>query len=228
MDIMKKILIFSALLLISGILIAQNPVAYLSAAKGSVDLMRSAKTFKPKRGDTLENKDQLKTGGESFASYKFIDGNTNIKVFANSVVNINTTILNGNLNKSVSITKGSVLSKVISGAGTFQIETPTTVASVKGTGFLTKVADNEQTLIIVTEGEVLVEVKDTGNIQSVSKGSTARIEPNGSLSVDKTSQEDINDLEKAEIAADAASETKVMRIQVTDEQGNIKYIEVKY
>ncbi len=224
---MKRLLLVITIVFISCLLSAEA-VAYLSASKGSVTFSRSNKSVKIKTGDLLENKDEIRTGGESFAAYKFIDGAANIRVFANSIVEINAKKQGNKLNKSVGITKGSILSNVKGGSGTFNVETPTTVASVRGTGFLTKVTEDKQTIIIVTEGEVMVEAKGSGQVRSVGAGNTASVDERGSIEVEKTSAAQMNEVERAEIEASSEPEPKTLRIQVTDDDGNIRYIDVTY
>ncbi|MDD2331909.1 MAG: FecR family protein [Candidatus Cloacimonetes bacterium] len=223
---MKKLILITILVIVALSLAAQSPVAYLSAVKGKVNLTRANKNLTAKRGEMLVNSDQLKTGSESFAAYKFVDGTTNIKVFANSTVQIKATSEAGKMSKTVSIAKGSVLTKV--SGGSFQVETPTTVASVKGTGFLTKVDEKGETMIIVTEGTVQVESKETGESQDVESGNTANVGTDGKINVEETSEEDMTDLEEEEAGADAEGTENTMKIQVTDENGNIKYIEIRY
>lgn len=224
---MKKILFTAIILSLIGLLSA-NSVAYLSSAKGKVNLSRNSKEIKFQPGDMLENKDVLMTGAESFAAYKFIDGTTNIKVFSNSEVVINSKKVGNSLNKNVKITKGSILSNVKSGGGAFQVETPTTVASVRGTGFLTKVSEEGITQITVTDGEVLIEIKESGESEAVQAGKTAVIDEFGTVSIEQTTEEQIDEIEKAEIEATRTEDKKQMRIQVTDDQGNIRYINISY
>ncbi|PKN77743.1 MAG: hypothetical protein CVU48_10615 [Candidatus Cloacimonetes bacterium HGW-Cloacimonetes-1] len=225
---MKKIVLLAIFVTLVFSLMSVDAVAYISASKGKVELTRNTKAQKFKVGDLLQNNDEIRTGGESFAAYKFVDDSANIKVFPNSVVKITAMKSGTKLNKSVAVTKGSVLSKVKKNSGAFQVETPTTVASVRGTGFLTKVSEDQTTMIIVTEGDVIVEIKESGETRSVSAGNTAQIDEFGNVAVEASSPEDINDLEQAEIEADQEPVIKTMRIQVLDEQGNVKYIEITY
>ena len=225
---MKKIVLIAIFVTLAFSLMSVEAVAYISASKGKVELTRNTKAQKFKVGDLLQNNDELRTGGESFAAYKFVDDSANIKVFPNSVVKITAKKGGSKLNKSVSVTKGSVLSKVKKNSGAFQVETPTTVASVRGTGFLTKVSENNLTMIIVTEGEVLVEIKESGETRAVAAGNTAQIDEFGNMAIETSTEEEISDLEQAEIEADQEKEYKTMRIQVLDEQGNVKYIEITY
>ncbi len=224
---MKKITIIILIALTVSFVFADS-VAYLSTSKGTVSLNRNNKAVKFKTGEMLQSKDELRTGAESFAAYKFIDGGANIKVFANSVVEINASKSGKNLNKSVKVTKGSVLSNVTKGRGNYQVETPTTVASVRGTDFLTQVAIDGTTIIIVTDGVVEL-VSPTGEVITVEAGYTAYIDADGNITVSETTAEEAKMVEDADREdSTLESHKKTMRIQVTDDQGSIRYIDIKY
>ena len=76
---MKKIFLFAIILILTVNLLAVESVAIISASKGKVDLRRAAKVIKHKTGDFLQNNDEIRTGGESFAAYKYIDGSATVK-----------------------------------------------------------------------------------------------------------------------------------------------------
>lgn len=224
---MKKITVI-VLIALAFSLVYADSVAFLSTSKGNVSLTRAEKQIKFKSGEMLQNKDELRTGAESFAAYKFIDGGANIKVFANSVVEIKAAKSGKNLDKSVKVSRGSVLSNVTKGRGNYQVETPTTVASVRGTDFLTQVAPDGSSVIIVTDGVVEL-VSPTGEVVTIEAGYTAHIDVDGNIEVVETTVEELKMVEVAnEEDSTLESPKKTMRIQVTDDQGSIRYIEIKY
>ncbi len=173
------------------------------------------------------NNDQIKTAGESFAAVKYLDGSSTLKIFSNSVVRINAAVVGNNMNKNTTVSQGSANSSVTRGGGTYTVQTPTTVASVKGTDFLTKLIDY-QTLIIVTEGEVVVKNTITNRVVDVNAGYTAKSDDQGLLSVEESSDEDLTEAERLEIEAQTRTRPRSMRIQFMDELGNIKYIDVRF
>lgn len=224
---MKRVLILSLILLVASVLLADS-VAILSASKGKVDLERARKQVKFKKGELLQNKDVLRTGSESFAAYKFIDASSMIKLFSNSVVTINASKSGTQLSKKVNVNKGNVLTQVKKGTGAFTVQTPTTVASVKGTEFMTRVDDDGFSTFIVTDGEVELRILDTDEVKNVSKGNTAVIDPDGEMELRQSSAQDISEIEQAELEANQSSETNTILIRVLDKNGNIKHIEVTY
>jgi hypothetical protein len=209
-------------------LMAADTVAVLSASKGKVNLERNKQDLKFKKGELLQDQDILRTKAESFAAYKFIDASSMIKLFSNSVVTISATAQSGKLAKKVSVDRGSVLASVKSGTGAFTVHTPTTVASVKGTEFMTRVDAEGISMFTVTDGEVEIQIKSTGEILSASKGKTAIISPKGEHVVRDSSPEDINAIEQAELEANQTTAPSTIRIPVKDEAGNTKYIEITY
>lgn len=225
---MKKLCLFILILSLATLLLATDTVAILSASKGRVSLERNKQDLKYKKGELLKNEDILRTKAESFAAYKFIDASSLIKLFSNSVVTISATQLGDKLSKKVSVERGSVLASVKSGTGAFAVHTPTTVASVKGTEFMTRVDENGNSLFIVTEGEVEVQIKVTGETVSVMKGKTAVIDSRSGLILRDSTPEDISSIELIELEANQESEPSPIRIPVIDEAGNIKYIEITY
>ncbi|MBP7309756.1 MAG: FecR domain-containing protein [Candidatus Cloacimonetes bacterium] len=225
---MKKIIIISILLAFAGMMLAANAVAMLSATKGKVDLSRDARTLKFKNGELLRNDDELRTGGESFAAYKYIDGSSTIKVFSNSMVKIAATKSGKTLSKKVTVNKGSVLTSVKPKTGSLVVQTPTTVASVKGTQFLTKITDTDQSMFIVTEGEVELKILDQPEAKAVPKGKTAIVEEDGTYEIRNSTRDDLSAVEQAEMDSDGATETKTMLVPVIDASGRTKYIEISY
>lgn len=225
---MKKIIIISILLACAGMIFAANAVAMLSASKGKVNISRDAKQIRYKTGELLRNDDELRTGGESFAAYKYIDGSSTIKVFSNSLVKIAASKSGKTLSKKVTVNKGSVLTSVKPKTGSLVVQTPTTVASVKGTQFLTKITDTDQSIFIVTEGEVELKILDQPEAKQVPKGKTAIVEEDGAYEIRNSTKDDLSAVEQAEMESEGSGEAKTMLIPVIDATGRTKYIEISY
>jgi ferric-dicitrate binding protein FerR (iron transport regulator) len=224
---MKKILIVCVVLFLAAILSAET-VALLSASKGDVKLERANKAVNFKNGDLLQNRDVIRTGPESFAAYKYIDASSLIKLFSNSVVTIHAEQADGQLSKRVNVSQGSVLSSIKSGTGAFTVQTPTTVASVKGTEFMTRVDEGGNSIFIVTEGEVELRVLVTDEMITVSKGRTAIIDPDHKSQLRDSNEDDISSIESAELDSSRETQKSRLIIPVLDEAGNTKHIEITF
>ncbi|MDD4309496.1 MAG: FecR family protein [Candidatus Cloacimonetes bacterium] len=226
---MKRIALISLLFCMClANLVAGDNVALLTANKGKVEFTRGTKILRFKTGELLQNSDEIRTGGESFAAYKYVDGSSTVKVFANSVVKINAASSGKTMSKKIVLTKGSVFSSVTQKSGSYTVQTPSTVASVKGTGFLTKITSAKQSMFIVSEGEVTLDIFNNSELQSVSKGSTAVVEADGRFTIRESTPEDLAILEKEEQDALRGKEDKTMRIPVIDSSGRSRYIEITY
>jgi hypothetical protein len=226
---MRKKIIIVFILFSCALLFAAEPVAYLVKTKGSVQLYRDQKSFKYKNGELLYNSDELITDAQSYAAVKYVDGAATVKIFPNSVVKITAVTQDKQLNKNSVVTLGSLYSKVSKKIkGMYQVETPNTVASVKGTGFITRYDADKKTHVIVLEGEVLVQNKDSGKSKSVSKGSSATSGLDGEVNAVETQAGEVTDTEQHEIDAINQDMQKTIRVQIIDENGKIKYIDMTY
>jgi hypothetical protein len=227
--IMKKIIFVVLLMAALCLAFAAEPVAYLIQGKGKVQIIRDQKVLKHKNGELLYNNDEVKTSAESFAAIKYVDGGAAVKVFPNSVMKVTAVKFNKELSKNSIMKSGNVYSKVSNRIkGGYQVETPTTVASVKGTGFISKISNGNKTHVIVLEGEVLVQNKISGISKTVSAGFTAISDETGLIELLETAEGTVSEQEMQEIEETNQEAQKTIRVQVTDDNGNIKYIDISY
>jgi len=171
----KIFLLISFIILITICANAIEPVAYPLKINGKVDLTRDLESTELKVGDNLFNKDEVETKSESFAAIQFADKSSIIKLFPNSILHIQTEQKGKKMIKKSLLRMGELWAKIEKGSGKFEIETPTTVASVKGTAFLMKVTEDGKTEIATIEGKVLFLNKSTGVAQTVSAGERGTI-----------------------------------------------------
>jgi len=226
---MKKLTLILIILSIGIAIFAADTVAYLVKTKGSVQLYREQKALKFKNGELLFNNDELITNSQAYAAVKYMDGSATLKVFPNSVLKITATKQGKLLDKNVAVQLGSVYSKVSNKIkGAYKVESPNTVASVKGTGFIFRYNADKKTIVIVLEGEVLVQNKASGKSVTVTRGQTAVSDDDGNIEVHETTPEEISEEEQTEITTTSQEGQKTIRVQVMDEQGKLKYIEISY
>ncbi|HPV14923.1 MAG TPA: FecR family protein [Candidatus Cloacimonadota bacterium] len=226
---MKKTIF--TLLLIALIFTALDAtgVALVTAAKGKVDLFRGGKNIKFKVGDSINDFDEIHTRNQSFAAYKYIDDSSSIKVFANSYVVVSASRRDKLLDKTIKVNSGRVFTKVNPNSkGSVRVSTPTTMASVNGTQFITIVNEEGEVTYIVTDGTVNVEVSQTGDKADVTAGQTAFVDRYMDLSVRETTPEDIQGLDAAEQEALAVYTPNILRIPMIDEDGYTRFIEIEY
>ncbi len=225
---MKRVIFLSILLCLAIGLSAQNAVAYLSANRGRVEMFRQNRQVRFRAGEMLQHEDQIRTGNDSYAAYRFIDGSSQVRIFANSNVRIRAAVSNGTLAKNTTVTRGRVHSNVSRNTGSYRVETATTVASVRGTEFLTDVDEEDNSRFIVVDGTVAVTIKATGETQMVGRGKTAVVDKDGNVEVGNSSEEDLEMLAAAADAAGSQPSMRTIMVPVQNEAGQIKYIEIRY
>lgn len=225
---MKRVIFLSILLCLAIGLSAQNAVAYLSANRGRVEMFRQNRQVRFRAGEMLQHEDQIRTGNDSYAAYRFIDGSSQVRIFANSNVRIRAAVSNGTLAKNTTVTRGRVHSNVSRNTGSYRVETATTVASVRGTEFLTDVDEEDNSRFIVVDGTVAVTIKATGETQMVGRGKTAVVDRDGNVEVGNSSEEDLEMLASAADAAGSQPSMRTIMVPVQNEAGQIKYIEIRY
>lgn len=205
------------------ILNSLEPSAITITTKGDVTLSHAKTTSKLKKADLLYNQDELTSSDKSFAAFKFIDGSGIIKLFPNSNIVINTKKESGKLSKTTFISKGSLLSKVNKHFGIFDVETPTTVASIKGTQFYLKYLDSGETILYTIEGSILFSNKNNGKSAYIHKGEVGRSDGAGDIVVKKYS---IRDLPNG-VNDQLLRENKTLNIQIKNATGDTKQISIE-
>ncbi|MBL7149441.1 MAG: FecR domain-containing protein [Candidatus Cloacimonetes bacterium] len=145
-------------------------IAQTLKVKGVVNLTRNQQISPALVGDRLFNGDELETKNESYAAVKFADQSSLVKLFPNSILNINTTQEKGKTDKKSVLKIGELWAKVEKGTSKFEIETSTTVASVKGTNFLMNVTEEGLTNLYSFEGEVHFQNKLDGETALIRAG----------------------------------------------------------
>ncbi len=213
--IRRTIVLISILLMVAvAALFAEDPVALTLKVKGKVDLTRAEKTEGLENGAMLQNNDELNSYDNAYAAAKFVDGSSLIKLFPNSTLRIRAEVDGSNqLDKKSYLEKGNIYSKIMKKAGVYEIETPTTVASVKGTEFLLSVSDTGVTEVHTFTGTVRMENKSDGETADVGPGQKASTGGIGPIVVTPYEEKDldeeiIEEIEELEEAADLEIEMK--------------------
>ncbi len=222
---MKKLIALLCLISFVFIAFAQEPVAVTLKVKGDVELMRNNETSAIVTGASLQNSDELESSADSYAALKFVDGSSVVKLFPNSVLVINTEKSNEKLNKRSYLKSGNVWSKVMKKTGTFEIETPTTVVSVKGTEFKVSVEDDGSTQVITFSGEVIMRNKEDNKTASVTAGNKGRSTGSGEISVSETEESDVSP-EDEEIIGQS-TEYQTLELEMTNADGQTKTVIIK-
>jgi hypothetical protein len=180
-NVLNGLCIFCCILLISGCgekkkeptptAVALSAVVTFSV--GDVKLAASdGKDKSVKSGDKIAEKDLLKTGAASFAAIQIGDEAV-IRIQEKSEFSIESL---ANDRRIMKLNQGQIISKVqkLNKEDSFQIKTPTTIASVRGTEF-NVIYGQGKTLVSVGSGKVAVAAENTdlAKAQVADTGSTA-------------------------------------------------------
>lgn len=166
-----------------------DKVAVVSKVQGDV-LLQKAESMDYDQavtmGTILENNDQIKVN-DGFAVMLLLDDKSQVKLRENTEVAITMVEDLSGSGYHVRLDYGQALTKYATGAGfDFQLHTPTSVASIKGTEFWTisdpEIGDN----VIVLEGVVDVMNNLTGMISTAGAGETVSSGTDGYIQTDKT------------------------------------------
>lgn len=164
-------------------------IAVATKVKGLVELQktgeRNFENLKP--GTILDDGDRIRTGNMAFAAVIFIDDKTTIKLKENSEVIITGKRSAASIAKKIDIDEGTLRAIVTNQRkGEFVIQTPTSVASVKGTDFWLIVNESEGDQVLGLEGIVNLLNIETGLNIDVTQGNTGTSTPDGQVNVENT------------------------------------------
>ncbi|MFQ5602475.1 MAG: FecR domain-containing protein [bacterium] len=112
-------------------------VALMLKAKGKVELSRNGNSqwYKVRRGSRINSGEVIRTGDKSLAAMVFTDDKSLLKVRSNSNITIHGKRENNSIIKRLSLSFGEMWAKVTRQKTSMRVETPSGVATVKGTEF---------------------------------------------------------------------------------------------
>ncbi len=165
-----------------------NKIAVATKVKGLVEIMPIGKTefIDLKAGTILSDGDKIRTGKSGFTAIIFIDDKSTLKLKGDTEAVISGQRTAASISKKINMDTGTVRATVNKQNTDFVIQTPTSVASVKGTDFwlLTNPVTGDE--VIGIEGVVGLMNSETGQEIEVNEGMSGISTPNGNLSVNET------------------------------------------
>ena len=170
-----------------------NKIAVTTKVKGLVEIMPIGKdnfaNLKP--GTILSDGDKIRTGSSGFTAIIFIDDKSTLKLKENSEAVITGQRSARSIAKKINMDVGTVRATVNKQNSNFVIQTPTSVASVKGTDFwmITDPVDGD--LVIGLEGLVTLTNNETGAEVDVTEGTSGSSTPDGDVDVEETEESSI-------------------------------------
>ena len=172
-----------------------SKIAVVTKVKGLVEIMPTGKTefYDLKAGRILSSGDKIRTGKSGFTAIIFIDDKSTLKLKGNSEAVITGQRTAASISKKINMDIGTVRATIKKQNTDFVIQTPTSVASVKGTDFwlLTDPVTGDQ--IICVEGTVGLVNAETGEEVDVTEGMSCISIPDGTLELSETDPSSIPD-----------------------------------
>jgi len=186
---MKRFVTILLFALFFAVSVQAEKVAVISKVQGDV-LLQKAEDLEYNTpvtmGMVLNNNDQLKVN-DGFAVMLLLDDKSQVKLRENTEVAIGLIDDLSGTGYHVRLDYGQALTKYAKGADfEFQLHTPTSVASIKGTEFWTVSDPEEGDNIIVLEGQVDVMNNLTGMISTAGPGETVNSSTDGYIQTGET------------------------------------------
>ena len=188
-----KLLSISILLLSSNLIASKIAVA--TKVNGDVEIMPvDTKDFsKLKPGTVLSDGDKIRTGNSGFAAIIFIDDKSILKLKGNSEATIAGQRTSASISKKINMDSGTVRATITKQNVDFVIQTPTSVASVKGTDFWLLSDPISGDEVIGLDGIVNLTNNETGDEVDVTEGNSGISNPDGSVGIEETDPNSIPD-----------------------------------
>lgn len=205
---------------------AAAKIAVITKVKGRVEMERGNSGYNAlKPGIILEDGDRIRTGDQGFTAIIFIDDKSLLKVKHNTEVVITGKRDVASINKQANISEGTLRAKVSKQRkGEFVIQSPTSVASVKGTDFWFISDPDGGDQVIGIEGIVALTNSLTGLSVDVTEGFTGFSTLDGSVNTAETDPSSVPD------DPDDTEEGGVSRLKIILEgpDGTEKIIIIEY
>ena len=184
---MKSIICFIYLVFFFSLLYSEK-IAVATKIKGGVERMIvGEKTFsRLKPGTILSDGDKIRSGRDGFAALIFIDDKSTLKIKENSEVVVTGKRTAASISKKINMDGGTIRATVVKQNTDFIIQTPTSVASVKGTDFWMLSDPSLGDQVIGLEGVISLINSETGQEVDVTSGTTGLSTLDGQVTANET------------------------------------------
>mgnify|MGYP006117037137 FL=1 len=172
-----------------------NKIAVATKVKGLVEIVPTGKKqfSKLKAGTILSDGDKIRTGTSGYIAIIFIDDKSILKLKGNTEAVITGQRTAASISKKINIDSGTLRATIKKQNTEFVIQTPTSVASVKGTDFWLLTDPDKGDQVIGLEGIVGLKNIETGQDIDVTQGMSGISTPDGELGIEETVASSIPD-----------------------------------
>lgn len=215
-------------LISSGVMgkwLPDRELAWVQKFKPDVSIENNQKLLKAERGEPLYNGDTLTTDNEGYALVQFMDKSF-ARVKPQSMLIVRGEVRGpDDMSSRIGLEAGEVFLEVTQrSVNNFEVATSTSVASVKGTQFGATAED----FFYVVEGEVELLSNRTGETVTLTDKTFGQVNDDGSINTGELTDEKADSLQQGYDELDSQLETKTIRFQFRDENGQIREIELEY
>ncbi len=201
-------------------------IATVSKVISDVSRKEATKDWqKAKPGELLRTGDRVRTGDRSIAIIKFKD-NSLVRVRSQSELAVTGTQKGTSFSKSVDVDRGGIGFNIAKQRPEeeFRFTSPTSVASIRGTGG-EYIAANDGDTLIVLNGNVSFTNKKSGNAVDVGEGFTGLSHPDGSIS-SRPSTDD--EKKSAQEALRTGDQPMKLEFDLRDGEGKARNLHIDY
>ena len=222
MNYIKKGLL---LIFIFSLLIGGDRIAVATKVIGAVEYVRGKDFAKSvKKGHIIESGDKITTAKGGFVALIFIDDKSALKVKENSEVIISGNKNNQAIAKRIGLKGGTIRAQVGKKQNRdFIVQTPVSVASVKGTDFWVVSDNNNGDSVIGIEGVIQLTNKISGDKIDIPSGITGLATKDGQLQSFNTDPKTI----PKDPSGDNIGNQK-LKIEFKDANGKKKTLVIEY
>ena len=165
MKIKSFIIVILITLVIFSLSFAKDTIAVIVKSRGNVTIQyeKNGKRQNVKRGTKLYTGAIIVAKEKSYASMLFVDDRSMVRVRPNSILTVNGKREKNTIAKNISLEVGTIFAQITKQKSGFQVTTPTSVASVKGTSFWGKQLFKAGTYFYGVEGGPTEVSNDAGS-----------------------------------------------------------------
>jgi len=171
--------------------VESDVIALTLLVKGGVEIRQDTVEWQPLTfGDVLVSDAQIHTEEDGFTALAFTDDGSQVKIRPNTRLTVSAARQPDNsLVKRITEDVGVLLADIKKRKGSYQVITPTSVASVKGTRFWVRVAEDGGTEVITLDGTVELMNQVSGSVVEVDAGQVATSGVDGEIRVQEIGPE---------------------------------------
>lgn len=195
-------------------LFAQDTIAYVSELGGTVKVTTAnpGEVVDAELGMLLSQGDMIKTEAASYAAVVFQDDGSRVKLGENAQLTLNARRREKKLSKRLFLNVGKLWAKVTRGRDTdFEVSTPTSVASVKGTRFIAEEDGSGRTWYWALDDAIQVS-SETGEV-IISGGQYARVTGEGIQ---------VGDFEDGQVPVEPGRHKLIIYLEYEDESSSLQ------